>query len=445
MASFRTLSGDERWALAFYISTLASSMPDLTRGAALWQAGVAQTWFPNLASIATATVSEIHAIHGDDGVRVLAYLRSQPQVVVSSSESPLARSARLVRESLAAYQRGQKQMAQELAVSAYLDGFELVEASLDGVDRRLRTTVEAEVLRYRAMIKNQEPTAAVSVQGNRVQGLLDEATTLLAGARLSTGAVFFSAFVILLREGLEAVLVLAAILALLIKAGRRDALPYVHAGWVAALALGGCTWFVASYVIALSGSTREVTEGVTALVAAVLLVYMGFWMHNKIYADRWRTFLQDQLSDALSARTMWALALVSFLAVYREAFETVFFYQALWTQAAPAYAPVLGGLLAAAVALIILGWLILRGSIRLPLGLFFGATSVLLVLLAVIFVGKGIAALQEAGALPVDPVNFPSIPALGLYPNLLGLVLQTVLILIIAGVFVYTHYTTKET
>jgi high-affinity iron transporter len=305
--------------------------------------------------------------------------------------------------------------------------------------------VEAEMMRYRAMIKNQEPAAAVEVQGNRVQGLLAEATTLLAGARLPAGAVFFSAFVILLREGLEAVLVLAAILALLIKAGRRDALLYVHAGWVAALALGGCTWLVASYVIAMSGLTREVTEGVTALVSAAVLLYVGFWMHSKAYADRWRTFLQGQLHDALSARTMWALALVSFLAVYREAFETVLFYQALWTQAAPAYAPVLGGLLAAAVALAVLGWLILRGSVRLPLGLFFGATSVLLVLLAVVFAGKGIAALQEAGTLQGDPVRFPGIPALGVYPNLIGLLLQAVLILISAGVFVYTHYTAKET
>jgi high-affinity iron transporter len=106
-----------------------------------------------------------------------------------------------------------------------------------------------------------------------------------------------------------------------------------------------------------------VTEGVTSLVAAVILVYVGFWMHNKAYADRWRTFLQGQLHEALSSRTMWALALVSFLAVYREAFETVLFYQALWTQAAPAYTPVLGGLLAAAVALVLLGWLILRGSV----------------------------------------------------------------------------------
>src|SRR5215510_11876507 len=274
MASFRTLSEDECWALAFYVSALADDAADLARGTELWQSGVDKTQFTDLASIATATASEIRAAHGDDGVRVLAYLRSQPQVVMSSSELPLALSARLVRESLVAYQRGRMQAAQTLAVSAYLDGFELVEASLDAVDRRLRMAVEAEMMRYRAMIKNQEPTAAVEAQGNRVQGLLAEAATLLAGARLPASAVFFSAFVILLREGLEAILVLAAILALLIKGGRRDALPYVHTGWIAALALGGGTWFVASYVIALSGATREVTEGITALVAAVILLYI---------------------------------------------------------------------------------------------------------------------------------------------------------------------------
>jgi high-affinity iron transporter len=263
------------------------------------------------------------------------------------------------------------QAAQTLAVSAYLDGFELVEASLDAIDRRHRMTVEAEMMRYRAMLKNQEPTAAVAAQGDRVQGLLAETATLLAGTRLPAGAVFFSAFVILLREGLEAVLVLA-------------------------------------------------------------------------YANRWQAFLQEHLRTALSARTMWALTLVSFLAVYREAFETVLFYQALWAQAAPAYVPLLSGLLVAAVTLVGLGWLLFRGSIHLPLGLFFGTTSALLVLLAVIFAGQGIAALQEAGTLPVEPVNFPGIPALGVYPDLLGLLLQAGLILIIAGVFVYTYSSVKE-
>jgi high-affinity iron transporter len=142
---------------------------------------------------------------------------------------------------------------------------------------------------------------------------------------------------------------------------------------------------------------------------------------------------------------MWALALVSFLAVYREVFETVLFYQALWLQVAPAHVPMLSGLLTAAVTLVGLAWLLVRGSVRLPLGIFFGATSALMVLLAVIFAGKGIAALQEAGTLPAEPVRFPGIPALGVYPDLVGLLLQAALLLIIAGVFVYTHARVKET
>jgi high-affinity iron transporter len=123
----------------------------------------------------------------------------------------------------------------------------------------------------------------------------------------------------------------------------------------------------------------------------------------------------------------------------------VLFYQALWVQAAPDYAPVLGGLASAAVALAILGWLIFRGSVRLPLGLFFGATSLLLALLAVVFVGKGIAALQEAGTLPVNPVNIPSFPALGLYPNLQGLMLQMLVVVGIACMFTYARYRAQDT
>jgi high-affinity iron transporter len=444
MSSFRMLGDEDRWALAFYVGNLGHDEADLTRGAELWQSGVGHDWFANLSSVVMTTVNNVRAEHGDDAVAVLVYLRSQPERLTQASETPIAHSSRLLGESLAAYRQGQTKVAQELAVSAYLDGFELVEASLDTVDKDFRMTIEAEMMRYRATLKNGEPITAAESQVSRLQELLAEAQRRLERTQLPASATFFSAFVILLREGLEAVLVLAAILALLIKAGRKDALPYVHAGWIAALVLGGITWFVASYVIVISGATREVTEGVTALLAAAILLYVGFWMHRKAYADRWRTFLQSRLRDALSARTMWALALVSFLAVYREAFETVLFYQALWIQAAPAYVPLLGGLLAAAVALVVLSWLILRGSIRLPLGLFFGATSLLLALLAVIFVGKGVAALQEAGTLPIDPVNGPAIPALGIYPNLLGLALQAALILLIGGFFAYTHFAAKD-
>ena len=154
---------------------------------------------------------------------------------------------------------------------------------------------------YRTLLKSGAPLTNVEAQAQRWQGLLREAQDALSGAPLSGAAVFLSAFVILLREGLEAILVLAAIFAFLTKTGRRDTLPYVHIGWIAALACGVLTWIAASSLITLSGATREMTEGVTALVAAAVLLYVGFWMHGKAYADRWRTFLTQQLQATLSA------------------------------------------------------------------------------------------------------------------------------------------------
>ena len=113
----------------------------------------------------------------------------------------------------------------------------------------------------------------------------------------------------------------------------------MHAGWIAALALGGVTWLAASYLITLSGADREITEGVTALLAAAMLLYVGFWMHRHAHAARWKAFIETRMTSALSGRTMWALGSISFLAVYREAFETVLFYQALWLEAWQRRAP----------------------------------------------------------------------------------------------------------
>jgi high-affinity iron transporter len=285
----------------------------------------------------------------------------------------------------------------------------------------------------------------VVAQAAVIEGLLDRARGLLDSTRLSASATFLSAFVILLREGLEAILVLAAIYALLVRAGRRDALAYLHGGWILALIAGGLTWLLASYVIAMSGATREVTEGVSALVAAAILLYVGFWMHGKSQSRQWQAYLDRRLEGALTGRTLWALAFVSFLAVYREAFETVLFYEALAVQAGPrGGVPLLAGLAAAAGALLLLGWLIVRGSVRLPFGLFFGASAALLALLSVILAGKGVAALQGAGWIAVHEVHFPSLPLLGLYPNLQSLLLQAALLVVIAGGFAYAHRTAER-
>ena len=140
----------------------------------------------------------------------------------------------------------------------------------------------------------------------------------------------------------------------------------------------------------------------------------------------------------LGKRTLWAMAGISFLAIYRELFEIILFYETLWVQVGPeGRLAVLGGIGAAALLLALLGWLILKYSVRLPIGPFFSATSGLLALMAVVFAGNGVAALQEAGVIDSSLVHFVSLPLLGVHPTAQGLSLQlAVLALVVAGVLV---------
>jgi high-affinity iron transporter len=440
MTGFAPLSEAQRWALAFYVSTLATPSADRERGATLWKGGVGKSELRDLRALVMATPKDVAARSGPDGAAVLAYLRGEPAAIATGRESPLDFSARVLQESLDAYRRGDAAQAHQLAVTSYLEGFELVEAPLDGVDRGLRTQVEGAMLRYRTLIQSRAPKETVEAEARAVLSLLETARQRLDAARLSPATTFTSALVILLREGLEALLVVAALIAMLIKSGRREALRYVHAGWIAALALGGLTWLAASYVVTVSGASREVTEGVTALVAAAMLLYVGFWMHRHAHAARWKAYLEARVQSALSGRTLWGLAAISFVAVYREVFETVLFYQTLWIEAGlEGRVAVGGGFVAAVVGLGLLAWLILKLGLRLPIGWFFGLGSALMAILAVVLAGKGIAALQHAGKLPVGALDLPAIPSLGVYPTWQGVITQLVLVLLIFAAFTYSR------
>jgi len=176
-----------------------------------------------------------------------------------------------------------------------------------------------------------------------------------------------------------------------------------------------------------------------------VLLYVGFWMHDKAHAQRWDAYLRRRLHGALGRSAAWGLAAISFLAVYREVFETVLFYEALWLQTAPGSQHALvAGLGLAAVALAVLSWLIVRGSLRMPLGVFFGATSLVLAGLAIVLAGKGIAALQEAAVLAPYPIGAPRLPLLGIYPDRLGLLLQAGLTLLVVAGFTWRSWAVRR-
>ncbi|CAL61756.1 putative cytochrome c, class I:Iron permease FTR1 precursor [Herminiimonas arsenicoxydans] len=436
MRPFTEITEEDRWALAFFVGTLRHTQEDVNQGESAWNNGEGKKDFQNLRALATQTPDEVEQQGGKSLVQVQAYLTSHPEAIKVAGPSPLDVSREKLVQSLAAYQAGDAGAARQLAITAYLEGFELVESSLDNTDGALRQKIELEMMALRAAISAGKPVEEVSKQVKVIEALLNQADEALS-ENLSATTAFISALLILLREGLEAILVLAAIISFVVKTGRRDALRYIHYGWIAAVALGILTWVVANYVLTISGANRELTEGITALVAAIMLLYVGYWLHSKSYAQAWQKFIREHVTAALEKKTMWAMASVSFLAVYRELFEIILFYQALWVQVGDdGHVAVLSGVGAAAILLAVIGWAILKYSIRLPIGPFFGVTSGLLALLAVVFAGNGIAALQEAGVIEADRINFVTVPLLGVHPTMQGITTQAIILaLVMIGIW----------
>lgn len=235
--------------------------------------------------------------------------------------------------------------------------------------------------------------------------LLDDAQRLLSESTLSKETLFTASLVILLREGLEALLVIIALTTVLIRTGRRDALKYVHIGWIAALLAGGATWIAAQSLITISGANREIMEGIAALLAALVLLYVGIWMHSKTQAAQWQAYIQQHVDTQLKSGTLWGLVALAFVAVYREVFETVLFYQSLLTQAVSTqYSSVGGGFALGLLLLAILAWVLIRFSVKLPIAKFFSATTYLLLALAFVLMGKAVSALQEAAIIGMTPL-----------------------------------------
>jgi len=433
MRAFTELSEADRWVLAFFIGGLRADSKTVAKGEALWRQGEGKTTFDSLRGLVTETPSQ-QAATGSSIDAVRAYLTQQPHVLQAVAQRPLAFSRTKLNEAAQAYAKGNREDARHLATAAYLDGFELIESALGNVDAPLRLEIEREMTALRTTIGEGRPSETVTAQVTKVRALLIRADEALSGSVLSPNTAFVSSLLILLREGLEAILVVSAIVAFTVKTGRHDASPYIHAGWIGAVALGGITWIIARYALSISGVSREVTEGITALLAAAMLLYVGWWLHNRANAQAWNRFVREQVNTALGKRTLWAMAGISFLVVYRELFEVILFYETLWSQAGVAgQGSVLWGIATAALLLVLIGGMILRYSVRLPIGPFFMVTSSLLAMMAVVFVGNGVAALQEAGVLETTTVRFFSLPMLGIHPTAQSLMLQALTLALIAG------------
>jgi high-affinity iron transporter len=437
MGSFGQLPAEDKWALAFQSGRFAYPPALAAEGKKIWEADAAlRKRIPSIEALTALTPATLaREVGPDKAAAVTAYLRGNPAAVAGSAGgSTLDLARERLAQSVAAYHSGERGRAKELALSAYLDGFEPVEPVLNARDAGLMARVEDAMAALRSAIAQGAPAEEVATRAAAVDSLLGEAEAALAPGAGGNASAFLGAFTILLREGLEALLIIVGMLTFLRKADRKEMVRPVHQGWIAALVAGAVTWWVATYLVGISGASRELTEGFGALFAAVVLLSVGIWMHGKSQADEWQRYLKEKVGTALSRGSAWFLFLLAFVAVYREVFETILFFAALSTKGN--LGALVGGAAAGVACLALIAVLMFRFSRKLPIGTFFAYSSVLIAVLAVVLMGKGVGALQEAGMIGVTPLaGVPRLPILGIAPSLETVAAQVLTLLILLAGF----------
>ncbi len=332
------------------------------------------------------------------------------------------------------YRNGQAKEAMLAVQDAYFDRFEAsgMENKIGSRDAAFKSVLEGYFTRLVSLIKAGQSADLLQTQADALQASLTQATELLGQGSESHWSLLLYSLMIIVREGLEALLIVAAIIAYLIKNDHRDKLPLIRQSvWLALLA-SVLTAGLFQLLFANAGASRELLEGITMLIAMVMLFAMSYWLLSKVEARRWKAYLEGKLSLSLTGGSLFGLWLTSFLAVYREGAETVLFYYALVGDASgvTGHLSILAGFLIGCVVLVA-AYLVMRFTVvKLPLKPFFMFTGCFMYLMAFVFAGKGVLELIEGKLF--EPTLLPGVPevsALGIYPYMETLFPQIILLL----------------
>jgi high-affinity iron transporter len=354
-----------------------------------------------------------------------------PAAQADASAAPGAPAARsvlaLLDSALEFARRGKSAEAGDRAFDAYI-AFEPLETPARARQPGLVASMERHFADFKGALRGQDLGIA---QRARDAIALDLPRIVELTKPTGSGwAAFLQSFLIILREGFEAILVVGAVVAFLIKTGNRDRLKSIWTGIIAGLAASALMAVILQTVFAHLPTSREVVEGVTMLAAVVVLFSVSYWLISKVEAAKWQKFIREKVSTALDHGGGKALALVAFLAVFREGAETALFYQALFSEGNVAV-PLSLGILAGFLALAVIFTLFYRFGVKIPMRPFFTVTSVLLYYMAFVFVGKGIRELQEGNVVGITVMKgMPSIPSLGIFPSMETVVAQAILLVL---------------
>ncbi|EAI5415341.1 FTR1 family iron permease [Campylobacter coli] len=331
----------------------------------------------------------------------------------------------------------------------YLDIFEAsgMENKIGAVDSGLKLKIESLFSKSVALIKASTDKKELEATFNDLEQLIASSVDKIQDS--TPYSLFIWALSIILREGLEALIIVVAIVSYLVQSGNKNRLNIAYSALFTGVILSFVTAFGVSWLFKENaGQSRELIEGIAMLIAVLLLFYVGFWLLSNAQNKKWTSFIKQGAIDAISnnsAKTLW---ITVFLAVYREGAETVLFYQALLFDAKTStdFGAVFGGLGLGILILIVLYFLLKAGAIRIPVKQFFYITSYIIFYMVFVFTGKGIAELIEGKVIipSLIPMNFEPILWLGIYPYYETLIPQfIVLIMLIIGILITKQISKK--
>ena len=415
------LPASDRWSVAFYACALRH-LEGVTPRATTVDARVERPKV-GLATLANSTDDELDKRLAESfpepvarGLE-LARLRAVAPFDATAGQTPIAYARRAITAARAAAQDGQKGEADRLVLDAYIRGIEEVEAPLRARDPALVVELEDAVARLRSSIASGQ-AAGCSAAAGEVLSLLDRAEQKTDSSPIGNAALALWAVLLVVREGLEAALIIAAILAVVRRSGMPPAAARaVHLGWISALAAGAVTYALARLYLSSLALNRETLEAVISLVAAVFLFATSFWLISKADSRHWIAYVKERAAGSAAKGGVFGLFLVAFLAAYRETFESVLFFEGIMGGVTSRALPLAVG---AAAGTVLLGGAVYafgRLQLRLPLGPFFAASGGLLSVLSIVLLGHGIHALEASSLLVPRPISLPRIDLLGLYPD----------------------------
>jgi high-affinity iron transporter len=320
------------------------------------------------------------------------------------------------------------QRSDKIAFDAYLT-FEQVETDVRAKSAGLASDLETSFAWLRSRVARADETERRAIRERLLAGL--ERAERVVADRPSPMSLFISSVFLMLREGFEAILIIAALMTFLAKAGAAERRRDVARGAWLAVGVSVLTWVLLELLFQVTPGQREAVEGFTMVLAAAVLFYVSYWLLSKIEAAKWTAFVRGKMQSALSSGSGMALTAVAFLAVYREGFETILFYKALFMSAGASTVPVVGGMALGAVGLVAVYVLINQLGLRVAMKPFFAVTGAMLYYMAFVFAGKGVAELQGAGLVPLTVIEHaPRVPMLGIYPTVESLIVQGLLLVL---------------